>query len=302
MKKRIAALILVIVMVTGCAGTAGESGAHNEIIKYNAYVELINFIDGWFGLTIQSYFNTFGTDAEPSFGRDFERMFVGFDEVDFDMAELHGRVHREARRLAGEDPDWGEADARMLVLADAVETVMELYFVEMTEYYSSGAYEADNFQQGHNMHVRMIDYVIAMWDALDDFMHAFSPIIWARQGADLPLFEEHGLVIHAYLLRVVLTGMEISGRMDEPVSELGELIHTFALNILALEKANTEEQRNAEGFDPLAGSHIGLFITSAELVRDILLNAFTDGRSLHDTQFLFRLDSVIDRYNLIISL
>ena len=316
MKKCIIALLLIaIISLAGCAGNngsddqllagyAGNNDSNDQAFdgteKFNAYVELLNYMDGWFGGMLQSYFSIFGEDIEPSFDGNFEHMFSTF--ADHDMMSMHSIHHLAARNHANNAPDWGEVDARMLTLTDAVEAVMELYFVEMTEYYSNRLFEVDDFQLGREMHVRMIAYIGVLWDAYDAFFEAFQYILLEKQGADLPIFEEHGLMIHFYSLRMILTGLEILQRGEEPIAALEDLISLFISDLAALEEANSPAQRELEGISEMAASHVNMFITISLQMQTILEDALADGRSISATRFGQQLDSLISRYNLIISL
>ena len=307
MKKRMLALLLVCIFVFSACGSGNNNGSGNapanevdETAKYNAYIGLINFIDGWFNGMLQSYFSIFGNDAEPSFDGNFTSMFAGFARVE--MMDLHGRHHRTARNHATRAPDWGETDTRMLKLTDAVEQLLELYFVEMKEYFYGGLYTEDNFQQAYEMHTRFFAYINAMWDAYDAFISAFTPILINRQGADLPLFEEYGFLIHFYALRMLLTGIQLLQRENEPIAALEEYIQLFVSDLSALEIANTPEQREFEGISAMAADHVNMYTMTADQLADILENALANGHSLAGTRFEQLFDSLISRYNTILSL
>ena len=309
MKKRILAMLLICIFVFTACGNANNniSGNNNTpapevdgTAKYNAYIDLLNFVDGWFSGMLQSYFGIFGSDAEPSFDGDFTRMFEGFARVE--MMNLHGRHHRSARNHATRAPDWGEADARMLDFADAVERLLELYFVEMTEYFYGGLYEEDNFRQAYEMHTRFFAYIDAMWDAYGAFLSAFTPVLIERQGADLPLFEEHGFVIHFYALRMLLIGIQLSWLENEPIAELEEYIRLFISDLSALEAANTPEQREFEGISEMAADHVNMYIMIAGELAAVLESALANGSRLAGTRFEYLFDSLISRYNTILSL
>ena len=306
MKKRIITLLFAgIILLAACANVGGSSNNRvseaDETAKYNAYIELLNFMDGWFDGMIQAYFNIFGEDMEPNFDNDFSRMFAGFAE--HDLMAMHGRHHRNARSQAANAPDWGEADARMLILADAVEAMIALYFVEMTEYYSSELFQADNFQQGREMHTRFIEYYDAMWDAFEEFIEAFQPILLKKQGADLPIFYEHDLMIRFHSLRLIITGMEILALEDQPVSELEDLIQLFSADVTDLLIVFDETERHAqEGFSDMAITFFDLFLSAAVDAEEALTRALEEGRSISTTRFSAHLDFLISRYNVILSL
>ena len=301
MKKRLTAWVLAaVILLAGCANGGAAEQVIDDTEKYNAYIELMNFVDGWFGGMLQSYFGVMGEDAEPSFDGDFERMFATF--ADFDMMDMHGRFFRSARHHAENAPDWGAADARMLDFADAVEAAMYLHFVEMTDYYNNARFEADNFQQGRDMHVRLIVYIEAMWLAFDDFWMAFQPILVERQGSDLPIFEEYALMIHFYALRLLLTGAEISNRADEPISALSDLIALFVDDLAAMETYNTPEQRALEGISASAAPHVNNYIMHAQRLATLLKDAQNAGRNISAAQIDRELSLLVGQYNIILSL
>jgi len=317
---RLCMFALISVMIfTACGAGAPTSTAPADIVddtaKYNAYIELLNFVDGWFSGFVGVYFHTFDIEGELNTDVDFSRFF-NFGE--HDMMELHGRHSAAARYFARQEPDWGAVDAYMLRFADAVDNLLTLYFVEARNYYLEQEYLADNFEQGRLIHTRMMDYYDNMFLAFDDFILAFQPIIMLRQGADLPRFEEAGMMLHFYALRLVLTGMEVNSFfnildaqgvafLDTPLEKIEALHSLMVSDMVALQEIYTDaERQEAEGFSENGARFIPIFVSTAQEMTDFLTETVELLRGgTYTTVPLFRfqqrVSDLIGRYNIIVN-
>jgi len=305
MKKKILTLLMTgIMLFAACGEIAGNptAAANAETEKYNAYTELINYISGWFDLYLNSYFDHFDEHMDPNPRTDFNRRFSTARENNLDMVQLHGQHIRRAVRYADRDPDWGTVDEAVVYLSTAVETVMQLIWVEMEAYYYYGLHEEDNFAKGREMQQRLFHYIGDMQYAFDEFMYQFQWILMQHQGADLPRFYESNMMIRFYTLRLLLTAQEIVWLEGTPITEIEEQTSLFLSDLEALrEIVHDSARQSREGYGSNDGQHLIMFMTAINNMGEIIETAIENGSPIAMTRFNRDLDFLIVRYNLMIN-
>ncbi|MCL2045437.1 MAG: YiiG family protein [Oscillospiraceae bacterium] len=338
MKMKIIAIFLVLSLsLSACATSGGrlsEEAALTE--KYNAYIELLNFCTGrWFYGVVSSYFSTFGYDYEPNeVDKDFTNGFIFSSDVDNppDLMEMYSYHYETPRRLADESPSFGEADEAAHRLADALEALMNIYFVTINDYYSSGEYIDDNYAKTGEYHVEMLMNYIEFLDATDYFAVVFSDVILEYEGQDLEVFKERGWDIHYYMLSIILTSRKISNMfqkldlqgidfLDADISEYEPLYEQLISDIAELILIfNDDGKHRTENLSGMQINRLSFFVSTAQTLEtaasdtlnmiiagtedipnELTGHLTTGGRNLPMYRFNQRLDSLIDYYNQIIS-
>ena len=338
MKKRIISAALVLcVTTTACASRGSrlsEEAAFTE--KYNAYIELLNFASGrWFNSVVDVYFGYFGYDMMPNAtDADFTGGFLfsrGTSETP-DLFELYSKEFETPRKLVNSSPSFGAADDDALILADAMEALMHLYFVTINDYYESGDYKEDNFAKAGEYHVEMLLSYIDFLDALESFSISFEEVILEYQGKDLEVFQKQGWDIHYYMLKIVLTARQISNMfqllnsqnidfLDADINAFEPLYDSLIsdINELFLIYGN-ESKHSAENLSGMQVNRLTFFVQTAqdlETAATDTLNMIkagttdipneysgqvtTGGRYQPMSNFDRRLDILIDYYNQVIS-
>ena len=295
---------------------------NEHIEKHNAYIDLVNFTSSWLDGMMVGYFSRFGWDDEP----DTTQEWAGFGGVD--MIAMHGSRTDLSRHLAVSGPSFGLADEKMILLCDAYDNIVNLYFDQMHRYFEDSEYLADNFEGFREMHLRMNMYYDQMWDALEDFYEAFQPILIAFQGADLPIFAEQGLWIRYHTLSLVLVGMEMSNLfharagqgidfLDVDLNEYQPLYDRFIAHLEALTDIYSDQEQLAfERFSSVQSNHLSLFFSTAQqmevaatdtlnmiiagtedIENELTGRVTTGGRNMPMGRFDTRLDQLIGRYN-----
>jgi hypothetical protein len=317
-------------MLTACGALGNRSAlADAKAEKYNAYVDILNFANEWFGLVMMQYFNEFGYGEEPSTDVDFSD---GFHFGDFDVYAQHSSRTDLPRRLADADPNFGQADEKMHALLDTMDALMLTYFDEINSYYQNIEYEQDNFVRGRQLHTLMISHYESFLEANDEFFVAFQPIMLQFDGAELPIFEERGMDISLYSLRLVLTGREISylfkrlnsqgiDFLNADLAEYEPLYELFISDLAALEAIYQDRDRHqAQGYTANQASQLNMFVVIAnemetaatdtlnmikagttDIENEMTGKVTTGGRNVPISRFNQRLEQLIGRYNNTIS-
>jgi len=334
MKVRIFACVLVLALLLSGCDVFSELGAFRDAMgqadrteKYNAYVELLNFTTGhWFTNVVGMYFRDFGYEREPNTDVYFPngQFMFGLREDGDNMYVQYTRQFELPRRLAGSEPDFGDADEKALELIEATEALMSILFVDINEYYNRGDHLLDNFARGFEYHTRMLEIYVAFHEAIEAFAIAFDVIISEFEWVDLEAFEEAGMYIHLYRLRIVRSARQIMDAFigfeeqgfvvsDADIAEADRLMEELASDIAALSARVAlypdEDVWGAEGITANQANRTSHFFMSARLVEETATDVLdrvragaSDGLDFHLRLFNQRYETLITHYNQSISL
>lgn len=288
MKKRlILKTLCMTLLLSACSSMEGKlteltnSVSNNEqvndIDKYNSYIDLLNYHNGWLAGMTQVYFENFGIDEKIDPDADYETFTL--DGKDVDIYDIHKDTSKKPREYASSEPDYGESDDKMLVFCDKMDAFMKLYFNDVNDYYTNKEYEKDNLARGQELHEQMIKSYTEMLDAADGFLIVFSDKMIEEESADLPKFKEVGYDIHYYALSVLLKGREISNMfrkleeegtdfLEADLEQYQQLYDEFINNIIELDKIyNDSSKQSKEGYAAINASFLGQFVDTSKMMQ-----------------------------------
>jgi hypothetical protein len=337
MKIRVVLIcICMSLLLTACSNISNNlsnsSTKGDDIKKFNSYIELLNFKQGWLSGVAKFYFNEFGTGEEINIKKEFSGFIL------FPTAEREGEkslygFHKERhtklpRKYQADRPSYGEIDAKMLTLCDKTDAFIELYFKDVTLYYADKEYEKDNFAKGRELHKKMVLSYRELSEAADDFSTAFYPKMVEHEGAELPGLKKKGFNIHYYALSVLLSGREISHMFDTLESEgkdfleadlaqYEEVHNKFNSNVSELKKIyKDKDQLKREGYSADQVPFLNQFVNTTEGMQTAATDTLnmikagttevknentgkftTSGRSYPVGEFRRRLGQLVDEYN-----
>lgn len=177
--------------------------ATQEVMKFNAYVDLINYMNGWFEPNLESYIETFGLDGE-----------FDFEGIGIDSTELKGwsitpimeskftRVD-EAVAYANGKPSFDAADDSMKELAPKLKQLMDT-INDIQFYYSSKGYVDDQFALANEMHTKFVHQYSDYSHAADSFYLSFKPITQKMDLDVLEQFKDEGYMLHYYARSILM--------------------------------------------------------------------------------------------------
>jgi len=312
----------LVLLIAACGSGIGTSSATRTAFnpsaittadsqKYNAYIEILNYASGRsFNFWINRYFEIFGEDLEPNADADFSAVLLP-EHAPLLYSGIIARTE-EPRRLAMRGPDFGRADEKMLLVCDAFENLVRLLFYEAHNYYYNLRYLEDDFALGREIHLRIFAYEEALWQAINEFMEAFSPILIAFQAADLPVFAERGMWIHYHSLSLIVAAVEIERLLDTNTDEVNANLQDFEplhdkLNghveaLMELQFDRAQIQLEGRGIN----DHINMFMIPVQRISaaaDEINEAISNNRSFDRPfeHFITELGALVSRYNQMLS-
>lgn len=221
MKQKMLCLVIAsLIFFCGCTQLTGSKTSNSNdsyspeykmvlenTDKYNAYLDFFNHAsDLWFFTVIESYFDYFGSEKELIKSSDFP----GYFDETASMLEGQLDYSEKARTYIEQKPDYENIDTSMEDLCDSYESLVNTFFYDANNYYFEKEFLKDNYQQGQVIHENMISQYDDLYEKLVQFETEFSTIIYEVEGAELPVLDESGFVIHSSTLRLVLTAKRIN--------------------------------------------------------------------------------------------
>lgn len=240
--------------VTGNGGAA----AAKDTQKYNAYIDLSNFMNGFLERNLYSYATHFGFEEELAF------IQSSFDPDTFDGSVLTPMMEGtftqvdEALAYASEEPSYGAADEKMTVMAPKLKQLLET-INEVQAYYSSKGFAEDDYAQGKELHTKLVSQYYDYSDAADLFYTEFEVISTQKNLENLEQFKEEGYMLHYHAKSILMNAQEIqqafydadvddSNILDFDAAKYKEMYNALAENVNQfMEFAKDDEQKQKEG-------------------------------------------------------
>ncbi len=175
------------------SGLGGDSAEAEEIMKYNSYIDLQNYIEGDFYTNIDNYFTdfefveTFTKPAEP-----ISAPIYPIDETDMD----------EAADYATKAPEYAAADAAVLEMKKLFVDIAKLSN-EINTYYEAKSYMDDDYAKAAQWHTELFQKVTAFDAEYLKFDEAFSAITDASHEEQKKDAEKEGKLITLYSLNMI---------------------------------------------------------------------------------------------------
>jgi hypothetical protein len=301
--------------------------ADNDVEKYNAYMEFLNFTNNWYEAMCYIYFDEFGVEYEPDIPDDFDGFTLDGYDKSISVYEMYSDETEAPREYQSGKPDYGETDTHMLLFCDAFDRLNELYFRDINAYYTDREYEFDSFEKGRLFHMRMLEEYEAFADARDNFTSAFSAQILAKEYEGLDELKEQGNLIHYYTRVLIMDGRAIDDMfleleeleidfLDANFYHYERLYGRFKSDIIAFKEIYTDAQLEKEGYTGLQSSFLDQFLEASDMMlvaADDLLNMIaagsedidneltgmvtTGGRNYPMDRFRQRMEWMISTYN-----
>ncbi|MHA7962897.1 DUF3829 domain-containing protein [Paenibacillus sp. CAU 1782] len=269
--KKVLSIALVFTLVTvilgacsglkdAVSGNGGAVAAAKDTQKYNAYIDLSNFMNGFLETNVYSYATYFGFDEEIAF------LKRGFDPETFDgmiispMSEPTFNQVDEAVVYADTEPSYGVTDEKMKELAPKLKQLLET-INEVQSYYSSKSFIEDDFELGKELHTKLVNQYYDFSDAADVFYTEFDVITTQKNLENLEQFKEEGYMLHYHAKSILMNAQEIqqafydadvddSNILDLDSAKYKEMYNALTENVNQfMELAKDDEQKKKEGIN-----------------------------------------------------
>jgi hypothetical protein len=295
----LSAVICLCLMLTSCgllsqmlleaakSDTPAPSEADNELAKYNAYMEFLNFTNEWYEAMCYIYFDEFGMEYDLLISNEFDGFTLDGDDASSSIYEMYADQTYAPRKYLSAAPDYGETDARMLLFCDAFDRFNGLYFRDVNAYYTDKEYELDDFDRGRLFHKRMLEEYEAFAEARYGFFSAFSAQILAKEYEGLEELKEQGNLIHYYTRVLIMDSRAIDDMfleleyegidfLNADLDKYDPLYNQFKSDLYALNEACGNAQVEKERYTGMQSAFLKQFLDTA----DMMLVAATDARNM----------------------
>lgn len=198
----IACCIVFSIFLTSCTSTSTVN-EEQDTQKFNTYVELQNFMSGWFSLTLQNYFNEFGADEEIHIKENFD----GFGSNP--IIETHYTYHIDGPlEKASQEPVYDGVDDSIKDLCPKLKELMDT-MNEVAEYYNNDSYKTDDFAKGKELHKKVCAQTIDYINSSMNLSIAFEKLNDQKMEESLTEIDKEKYPIRYYSLSILVKSKKI---------------------------------------------------------------------------------------------
>lgn len=296
-----------------------NSNSKIDTEKYNAYITLSNYMNGWLHEAVTIYFKEFGIKEEIAIDKDFDSFQT------FPILQGHKDDVEKSLEYASKKPSFGAADDSMKALCPKLKELMDT-LNEIENYYNTKSFVDDDFAKGKELHKRLYsqynEYVILA----EKFFSDFDVITQQKKQEDLEDLKKSDYMIRHYAMSIVMraqdiersfydTGVNDSNILDYDVNKYKEKYDLLTEDINKfMEYSKDDERLKKEGLEGNAfvGSFKGdverMKVTATDIMqiletKDTSINSDTKGKVTTGGQnapleyFSRKVSSMIDSYN-----
>lgn len=312
-KKEIKRVLIIILLVTLCfffiACDFYELMTANDVEKYDAYVELNNYMVDWLDKTIINYCNVFGDDEEIIMPKKF------FSFSTYPILQVHKDIVEKAFVFSTKKPSYGAIDTSVDNLYSPLKELM-LILEEIENYYRDEAFLQDDFVKGKELHKQFYHKYIEYLPLASDFLYDLRIIVEESKQEDLERLKEEDYMITYTALKIIYRAQEMQEMLYDLYYEESTIDYNLFkehYNLLSediedyINYSKDESRRKKENLiDDSAGIYIftrhvkDMHDNATKLIEILNVESFwEDEEALFDyiEDFNTRLSYAIDLYN-----
>ncbi|WP_052410207.1 YiiG family protein [Paenibacillus durus] len=199
-----------------------------EMEKYNAYVDLNNFMTSRMQDVLNDYFEEFGDGNKPKIEKYFSGSLLSISEYDKDTMN-------RAFDYKDKEPAFDAVDTAIVQLEPAIKKLAAV-LGEAYDYYDVKGYVDDQFAKGKQLHTQIITAYKAYEKAADVYFDAINDLGNKRTQAELKELRKNDEQIRYSILTFMLDA--------EALSDVMEQQEIYADNILKLDLKPFKEKYN----------------------------------------------------------
>lgn len=229
-------LIISLILCTSCTGKKSDisekkSSEKNKIDiseKYNAYVEVNNFMHGTLVDVLNYYNKSFGLDKN-TFNTEVGSVVVS------SVADPELKSIKEKLNFYNNEPSMESLD---VAAKDLEPAIMELADVlkEIEYYYDSKNYIDDNFEEGKELHTKICTSYENYQLKMKPFIIAVIEACYEQCQKDMEKYLENNELIKYHSINYMLTSLNLFGEL------MSQNINSE--NVLTIDKERYTEQYN----------------------------------------------------------
>ncbi|MBU5592279.1 YiiG family protein [Clostridium sp. MSJ-4] len=206
---RIFMCLMICIFLSSCGSQekSKEVSSKSDNGKYNAYINLNNYLTGWLSLNMQSYFNDFGFEEEITIKEKFRKKeFEGAAVTP--IVEGAFKDVEKALEYTTKEPSYGLADDSMKELCPKVKEVLNT-INEIDNYYSSKSFLEDDFAKGKELHKKIYNEYSECVILTEKFFYDFDLIAEEKKKESLEALKKKDMMIRYYAMDIVTKAQDI---------------------------------------------------------------------------------------------
>lgn len=179
----------------------------DEIYKYNAYVDLNNYIVKDFAETLDDYFKHLGNEQDPKFEKYFS--FVPRSISKYDIEKLE-----KAFNASHHQPQYASVDGAAQELYPQMTDLINL-LAEAHTYYKLKSYVDDNYVKAKELHTKIVNCYKIYQPLANKYCANFNAIASEREKRRLENYKNRGQLLKYHCLSVLMHAEALQQEMDE---------------------------------------------------------------------------------------
>ncbi len=178
-----------------------------EVEKYNAYVQLNNFMTGRLDQVLNRYFEKLGDGEQPIIEKHF-----GFTMLSISASDK--TALNKQFGYAEKTPAFPAVDPVVMKLKPVMNDLIAI-LSEADDYYETKGYVDDNFAKSKELHTKIVKATDAYYAVGDEFLTAMAEMGTERRKEDLKKYQDNDEQIRYSALKFLIDAEALSAETDE---------------------------------------------------------------------------------------
>ncbi|WP_010500140.1 YiiG family protein [Paenibacillus elgii] len=178
-----------------------------EIEKYNAYVQLNNYMTGRLDQVLTRYFEKLGDGEQPIIGKHFSFTMLSISAND--KSALNKQFG-----YAEKTPAFPTVDPAVVKLKPVMNELVAI-LSEAHDYYETKGYVDDNFAKSKELHTKIVKAVDGYYAASGEFLKAMASMGAERRQQNLKKYQDNDEQIRYNALKFLIDAEALSAEMEE---------------------------------------------------------------------------------------
>ncbi|WP_090673231.1 YiiG family protein [Paenibacillus tianmuensis] len=194
---------------SGGAGSNKNDGANSEAMeveKYNAYVNLNNYMTSRFDQVLNDYFEKLGDGEQPIIEKNFS--FTMLSITASNKTDLNNQFG-----FAEKTPAFSAVDPTVVKLKPVMNDLIVI-LSEAHDYYETKGYVDDNFAKSKELHTKIVKAKDAYYAAANEFLKAMTSLGAENRQKSLKKYQEQDEQIRYSALKFLADAEALSAEME----------------------------------------------------------------------------------------
>lgn len=178
-----------------------------EVEKYNAYVQLNNYMTGRLDQVLNRYFERLGDGEQPIIEKHFSFTMLSISASDKSALD-------KQFGFADKTPAFPAVDPAVVKLKPVMNDLIAI-LSEAHDYYETKGYVDDNFVKSKELHTKIVKATDAYYAAGDEFLTAMANMGAERRKESLKKYQDNDEQLRYSALKFLIDAEALSAEMEE---------------------------------------------------------------------------------------